>query len=57
MIHRGLRDYIQPFYDHGFILGALDEPEILSEVCQKYADAKKSSLLPKRLNLLFAKRS
>lgn len=55
MIHRSLEDYIQSFTSTGFILSALDEPQISDEIAKKYNATESDLTTPKRINLKFTK--
>lgn len=57
MIHRSIEDYVTPFVDAGFVLTAFDEPQVPTEIGDKYGASDTDMTRPKRINLRFTKKS
>ncbi len=55
MIHRSLKDYMQPFIDSGFILNGLTEPRVSEKHVQAHSLLAKDFIYPKRLVVRFVK--
>ncbi len=55
MIHRSMTDYLNAFFDNGFILDGFCEPEIDDGVAKKQSVENKDLVIPKRMVLRFRK--
>lgn len=55
MIHRSIQDYVEPFVSSGFVLTAINEPQIPAATASKNHVADSDTILPKRINFKFLK--